>query len=346
MWLEMWAYVADVLGFYDERDRRTRPTSADRRPAYVAAADRRVCSATHRDPAWPRTALGGRPGRRRRRRHPASGHGLPLERVRNGEPPQVFETTSRYDHPSAQEPVEGRELQTPADGRYDGRSYRHGAPTKQTRRRAALDVPTSVPCSSNRRASGSRPASWSCSTAVSPGRPTRRSAGDPGDRHRADFEGKDPLTYIRVTLEPAVAIDRRHRPLDAAGAAADPDRDADAATSRSSRTTAGRRHLRPWRTVRAARGSFSIRGRAPSGGPDPIIVRANLGVCCRQYAFATISSVRAAAVTGHEHPPSGHVGPGAGCDRHGPPTSLAVAATELILQPPCRRPCVDNPEPS
>ena len=264
MWLEMWAYIADVLGFYDERIanetyigtavRRTSlrrivellgytPKSGVAGTASVAAlADGAVAVTLP-------PATGFR----------SSGFGT--------EPPQIFEITEPY-------------VIHPLKNQWKIESFKR-RPTIDTTAAVNDTGATKTDKKSGSSSSGPNVSSLLFEPAgfgLVAAEPVLFESRQPGTAipvspqvtlvsATEDFEGKDSLTYIRVSLQPSVTIDPT-TDLFTIKARRSTQTVAPTSTIRSSRITTARQSLRLSITrVPAARESFSMALRRPSGGP-------------------------------------------------------------------------------
>src|SRR5205085_12370714 len=153
----------------------------------------------------------------------------------------------------------------------------------------------------------------------------------------APFQGKDSQTYIKVALEPAVRIPA----------------DTDLSTLRARRPTqtstptnnqpvvaGGDKNNPPQAVSNVSGGTQVFFDQAPTGfrRSDPVIVARNLGEAGAQYAFATVSDVKAAAVK-LTNIPSQTVSTG---DGSATIPSPVVAATQLTLTPALPTSFVNN----
>src|SRR5262245_9665913 len=323
MWLEMWAYVSDVLGFYDERvANETYLRTAVRRPSL-----RRIVELLGYTPSVGVSAkalvAALAEGAVAVTLPPATGF---RSGAFNGEPPQVFETAAETTiHPLMNQWKVASFKRHPTVDVAPGLTGT-GAPTS-----TAPNVHTLLFESAGfGLAAGelvlldSRPPE--VTNHMEPAA-TLVTASEP-------FAGKDGLTYLRVTLEPAVSIPA----------------DTDLSTLRGRRPT---QTATPTSNHPVVNGGGKVTPPAVENddtdvtrvfldqGPGafrqsaPVIVARDLGGAESQYAFATISAVRAAAVRVTSIPPqtvSGATIP-----------SPTVAATELTLRPPLPAVFVSNP---
>jgi hypothetical protein len=330
MWLEMWAYVSDVLGFYDERAaNETYIRTAVRRPSLrrivellgstpsVGAAAKALVAALA-DGAVAVTlppATGFRSG------------------AFNGEPPQVFETAAETTiHPLMNQwKVASFKRRPTVDVAPDVTDT--GAPTNQKKAGPASSAPnvhTLLFESAGFGLAAGELVLLDSRQAVSadPVEPqaTLVAASEP-------FEGKDGLTYLRVTLEPAVSI------------AADTDlstlrgrRPTQTATPTSNQPVVndgGKVTPHAVENVSGGTRVFLDQGPGAFRQSAPVIVARNLGGAEAQYAFATIGAVRAAAVRVTSIPPQTVAGATI--------PSPTVPATELTLRPQLPALFVSNP---
>jgi hypothetical protein len=302
MWLEMWAYISDVLAFYDERTaNETYIRTAVRRPSL-----RRIVELLGYTPSSGVAAIA---------RVAAIADGVvavslpPATGFRSSafgqEKPQVFETTAPWTiHPLKNKwTVISFKRQPTIDALPDVTDA--GGNTKQKKSSASTGEPLvrqllfetarfglaadELVLFESRHSGTENPVDPAVSLVT---------ASEP-------FEGKDSLTYIRVTLEPAVRIDaeadlsqlRARRPTQTA-----------APTSNVPLKTNGDKKAPPSPAVENPPGSGGTRAyfdlpASTFRRSDPMIVARNLGSAEAQYAFATIDSVLTAAVTVTSIPP-------------------------------------------
>lgn len=330
MWLEMWAYLSDVLGFYDERAaNETYLRTAVRRPSLrrivellgytpssgVAATAKVAALADGAVAVTLPPAMGFR----------SSAFGQ--------EPPQVFETTADWTiHPlKNQWKVLSFKRRPTVDTAPDMSDT--GAATDQKMTSPSASGPNvrnllfettgfglaadELVLFDSRQAGAANP--------VQPA-VTRVTATEP-------FEGKDSLTYLRVTLEPAVRI-----PGDTDLSTLRARRPTQTATPTSNQPVikdGGKTTPLPVENVAGGTRAFFDQGPGAFRRSDPIIVARNLGRTEAEYAFATISSVRAAAVRVTSIPEQTVSIPQ---PDNKPDLSMTipaptVAATELTIQP-------------
>jgi len=322
MWLEMWAYISDVLSFYDERAaNETYIRTAVRRPSL-----RRIVELLGYTPssgvAATATVAALAGGAVAVTLPPATGF---RSSAFAAEPPQVFETTAaRTIHPlKNQWRVITFKRRPTVDAAPDATdtgaatNQKKGSPSAGPNVRHLLFETAGFGLAANelvlfdsRQAGVANPVSPPVTLVTATG----------------SFEGKDSLTYIRTTLEPAVTI-----PVDT-----------DLSTLRARRPT-------QTTTPTINEPVIDVKTTAPpvenvSGGTraffdqlptafrrsDPIIVARNLGSAEAQYHFATITSVRVGAVKVTRIPPETITIPDADDIVIPSPT---VAATELTIQP-------------
>jgi hypothetical protein len=327
MWLEMWAYISDVLGFYDERTaNETYIRTSVRRPSLrrivqllgytpssgVAASAKVAAIADGSIPVNLPPATGFR----------SSAFGK--------ESPQVFETTVPW-------------TIHPLKNQWKVTSFK---------RRPTLDAAPSAIDGGNVRtllfetqgfglAKNEMVLFESRETTVSPVDPpvSLVTATD-------SIEGRDSLTYVRVTLQPAVTIDgetdlsqlRARRPTQSATPTVNEPVD----------TEGGNTAPPPVGNLPDSGGTrvYLDLGPASFRQSDPIIAVLNLGSPEAQYALTTVSSVKAASVTVTGIPPQqlSIPQPDDEPDLVVPIPSPTVPATELILQPELAEDFVDNPD--
>ena len=338
MWLEMWAYISDVLGFYDERTaNETYIRTAVRRPSL-----RRIVELLGYTPssgiAATATVAALADGAVAVTLPPATGF---RSSAFAAEPPQVFETTAEWTiHPLKNQwkvitfkrrpTVEAAPDVTDSGAATD---QKKGSPSSGPNVRNLLFETAGFGLAANelvlfdsRQAGVANPANPPVTLVTA----------------TASFEGKDSLTYIRATLEPAITIPA----------------DTDLSTLRARRPTqtAAPTINEPVIDVKTTAlpvenvsgGTRAFFDQLPSGfrRSDPIIVARNLGSAEAEYAFATISSVRVGAVKVTSIPPQTVAIPQPDPDPDLVMTipSPTVAATELTLQPALAASFVENAE--
>ncbi len=294
MWLEMWAYIADVLGFYDERIanetyigtavRRTSlrrivellgytPKSGVAGTASVAAlADGAVAVTLP-------PATGFR----------SSGFGT--------EPPQIFEITEPY-------------VIHPLKNQWKIESFKR-RPTIDTTAAVNDTGATKTDKKAGSSSSGPNVSSLLFEPAgfgLVAAEPVLFESRQPGTAipvspqvtlvsAAEDFEGKDSLTYIRVSLQPSVTIDPT---TDLFTIKARRSTQTVAPTSNDPVISDNNSKTNPPAVDNPSTGGTRIfLDGAPSSfrRTDPIIVARNLGSASAEYRFCTIESVKAAAVT-------------------------------------------------
>ena len=339
MWLEMWAYVSDVLGFYDERvANETYIRTALRRQSL-----RRIVELLGYTPS---TGVAAR-ARVAALADGATAVALPVSTgfrsgAFAGEPPQVFETGAEATiHPlKNQWKVTSFKRRPTVDAVPDVTDA--GAATDQKKSapaEAGPNVRTLLFESAGfGLAAGELVLLDSRSGAASPFNPpvSLVSASEP-------FAGKDGVTYLRVTLEPAVRLPA----------------DADLSTLRARRPTqtavptvnqpivegGGKSLPDPVEQVSGETRVFFDSGVSNFRRSDPVIVARNLGGPEAQYAFATVSSVQPAAVRVKSIPEQQVTipQPDDEPDLHVTVPSPAVAATELRLTPALPAAFVSHP---
>ena len=345
MWLEMWAYVADVLGFYDERvANETYLRTAVRRPSL-----RRIVELLGYTPS---------PGVAAKALVAALADGAvavtlpPATGFRSGafdsEPPQVFETAAdTIIHPLRNQwTVPSFTRRPTVDVAPDVTDT--GAPTDQKGPGPAASNPTLSP--PNVRTLLFASAGFGLAAGELVLLDSRQSgAANPVDPPATlvtasePFAGKDGVTYLRVTLEPAVRIPadtdlstlRARRPTQTTTPTANQPvvDDGGKATPTAVENVAGGTRV----FLDQASGAFRRSA--------PVIVAHNFGGTEAQYAFAAVSAVRAAAIRVTSIPPQTVSipqpdGKPALSTTIPPPT---VPATELTLQPPLPALFVANP---
>jgi hypothetical protein len=341
MWIEMWAYLSDVLAFYDERTaNETYIRTAVRRPSL-----RRIVELLGYTPgsgvAATAKAAALADGAVAVTLPPATGF---RSSAFGQEPPQVFETTAAWTiHPlKNQWKVTSFKRRPTVDTAPDVSDT--GAATDQTTTSPSASGPNvrdllfetagfglaadGLVLFDSRQAGAANP--------VDP--PVTLVTGT------EPFEGKDSLTYIRVTLEPAVRIPG----------------ETDLSTLRARRPTqtatptnnepiindGGKTNPPSVENVSGGTRAFFDQGPSAFRQSAPIVVARNLGRSEAEYAFATISSVRAAAVRIASIPPQtvSIPQPAPALPLTMPIPSPTVAATELTLQPALAASFVDNPD--
>jgi hypothetical protein len=328
MWLEMWAYVSDVLGFYDERAaNETYIRTAVRRPSL-----RRIVELLGYTPG---PGVSGKAlvaaladGAVAVTLPPATGF---RSGAFDGQPPQVFET-------AAETAIHPLKNQWKADS-FKRRPTVDVAPDVTDT--GAPNVPTLLFESAGFGLAAGELVLLDSRPPVedNPVEPpaTLVTASEP-------FEGKDGLTYLQVTLEPAVRIPahidlstlRGRRPTQTA-----------TPTSNEPVVNDGGKSKPPAVKNDGKGGTrvFLDLGPGAFRQSAPVIVAHNLGGAEAQYAFATISAVRAAAVRVTSIPPQPVSIPQPdnkpALEATIPP--LAVPATELTLRPQLPSPFVSNP---
>ncbi len=331
MWLEMWAYISDVLGFYDERAaNETYIRTAVRRPSLRRIVELLGYTPSSGVAATAKVAALA-DGAVAVTVPPATGF---RSSAFGQEPPQVFETTAGWTlHPlKNQWKVTSFKRRPTVDTAPD-----------MTDTGAATDQKMSSPTASgpNVRALLFETAGFGLAAdelvlfdsrqagTADPVDPpvTRVTATEP-------FEGKDTLTYIRVTLEPAVRIPagwdlwtlRARRPTQTA-----------TPTNNAPIVQGGDKTIPPRPVENVSGGTRVFFDQAPGAfrRSDPIIVARNLGSAAAEYAFRTIGAVRAAAVRLTSIPPQPISIPQPDNKPDLPVTipSPTVAATELTLEP-------------
>lgn len=330
MWLEMWAYVSDVIGFYDERAaNETYIRTAVRRPSL-----RRIVELLGYTPSVGVSAkalvAALADGAAAVTLPPATGF---RSGAFNGEPPQVFETAAET-------------IIHPLKNQWKVASFR---------RRPTVDVApdvTDTGAPTNQKKSGPTSSAPNVHTLLFESAGFGLAAGElvlldsrqPGAASPAEpaatlvaasepFEGKDSLTYLRVTLEPAVRISadtdlstlRGRRPTQTA-----------TPTNNQPVVDGGGKSTPPAvENVSGGTRVFLDQGPGAFRQSAPVIVARNLGGAEAQYAFAAISAVRAAAVRVTSIPPQPVWIPQPD-NKPALQTTIpspTVPATELTLQP-------------
>jgi len=340
MWLEMWAYVSDVLGFYDERAaNETYIRTAVRRPSLRRTVEllgytpsvgvsAKALVAALADGAVAVTlppATGFRSG------------------AFNGEPPQVFETAAETTiHPLMNQwKVASFKRRPTVDVAPDVTDT--GAPTNEKKTGPTSTAPNVHTLLFESAGFGlaagelvlldSRPPRTANPVEEAA---TMVAASEP-------FEGKDGLTYLRVTLEPAVSI-----PADTDLSTLRGRRPTQTATPTSNQPvveSGGKSTPSAVENVPGGTRVFLDQGPGAFRQSAPVIVARNIGGAEAQYAFATISAVRAAAVRVTSIPPQ----PVSIPQPDGKPAlettipSPTVPATELTLSPELPALFVSNP---
>lgn len=341
MWIEMWAYLSDVLGFYDERTaNETYIRTAVRRPSLRRIVELLGYTPSSGVAATAKVAALA-DGAVAVTLPPATGF---RSSAFGQEPPQVFETTAEWTiHPlKNQWKVTSFKRRPTVDTAPDVSDT--GAATDQKMTSPSASGPNvrnllfettgfglaadELVLFDSRRAGAANP--------VQP--PVARvTATKP-------FEGKDSLTYLRVTLEPAVRIPgetdlstlRARRPTQTA-----------TPTNNEPIINDGGKTAPPSvANVSGGTRVFFDQGPGAFRRSDPIIVARNLGRAEAEYEFATISSIRAAAVRIMSIPPQTVPipQPDNKPDLSVPIPSPTVAATELSIQPALPPLFVENPD--
>jgi hypothetical protein len=340
MWLEMWAYVSDVLGFYDERvANETYIRTAVRRPSL-----RRIVELLGYTPS---SGVAGK-ARLAALADGAVAVTLPAatgfrSSAFGTESPQVFETTAASSiHPlKNQWKVLSFKRRPTVDVAPDvtdtgaATNQKKSSPTSSTPNVRSLLFETAgfglakgeMVLLESRQAGASNP--------VEPPA-TLVTAADP-------FNGKDSLTYLRVTLEPAVRI-----PGDTDLSTLRARRPTQTATPTNNQpvsTGGGKSATQPVLNVDNETRAFFDQGPSAFRSSDPIIVARNLGSAQAEYASATITAVRAAAVRVTSIPaqPVSIPQPDNKPDLTVTIPSPTVAATELTLQPALPSSFVNSP---
>lgn len=324
MWLEMWAYVSDVLGFYDERAaNETYIRTAVRRPSLRRIVELLGYTPSSGVAATAKVAALA-DGAAAVTLPPATG-------FRSGafgqEPPQVFETTAAH----TIHPLKNQWKLT----RFKRRPTVDAAPAGGANVQTLLFETAGFGLAAgelvlfdSRQAGAANP--------VDPP-VTRVAAAEP-------FEGKDALTYIRVALEPAVRI-AAETDLSALRARR-PTQTAMPTNNTPVIENGGKSTPAPVENVSGGTRVFFDQAPGTFRRSDPVIVARNLGSAEAEYAFGTVSSVRAAAVR-LKSIPSQTVEipqPDNKPDLSMTIPSPTVAATELTLQPALPASFVSNPE--
>jgi hypothetical protein len=336
MWLEMWAYVSDVLGFYDER-----------------VADESYIRTAVRSPSLRRIVglLGYTPtaGVAATAVVAALADGAeavvlpPATRFRSSafaqESPQVFETgVAQTIHP--------------LKNQWKVSSFKR-RPTVDT----APDVTDAAAPTDQKKAAPSSPNQPNVRTLLFETTGFGLAAGElvlfdsrqagatnPVDppvalvSASAPFQGKDSQTYIKTTLEPGVRIPadtdlstlRARRPTQTT-----------TATNNQPVGSGSDKSNSPQPVANVPGGTQVFFDQSPTGfrRSDPVIVARNLGEAGAQYAFVTVGDVKAAAVK-LTNIPSQTVS-----TKDGSVTipSPVVAATQLTLTPALPASFVNNP---
>lgn len=339
MWLEMWAYVSDVLGFYDERAaNETYIRTAVRRPSL-----RRIVELLGSTPSVGVSAkalvAALADGAVAVTLPPATGF---RSGAFNGEPPQVFETAAETTiHPLMNQwRVASFKRHPTVDVAPDVTDT--GAPTSEKKTGPTSTAPNVhtllFESAGFGLAAGELVLLDSRPSVVNPVEPqaTLVTASEP-------FEGKDGLTYLRVTLEPAVSIAadidlstlRGRRPTQTAT----PTSNQPVVDDGGKLTPPVVENDQDGTRVYLDQGPGAFRQSAP------VIVARDLGGAEAQYVFATISAVRAAAVRVMSIPPQTVPipQPDGKPDLEATIPSPAVPATELTLRPPLSALFVSNP---
>jgi predicted phage baseplate assembly protein len=338
MWLEMWAYVSDVLGFYDERA----ANESYIRTAVRRSSLRRIVELLGYTPtsgiAATATVAALADGAIAVTLPPATGF---RSSAFAGEPPQIFETTAEWTiHPlKNQWKVVSFKRRPTVDAAPDVTDT--GATTNQ-KKASPSGGPNVRHLLFETAGFGLAADELVLFESRKPGVASPVTPPVTLVTAAAPFEGKDSLTYIRVTLEPAVTI-----PVDT-----------DLSTLRARRPT-------QTATPTIHEPVIDVKTTAPpvenvSGGTraffdqlpgafrrsDPILVARNFGSAEAEYAFATISSVRVGAVKVTSIPEQTVTipQPDSNPDLVVTIPSPTVAATELTLQPALPASFVDNPE--
>lgn len=330
MWLEMWAYISDILGFYDERAaNETYIRTAVRRPSLRRIVELLGYTPSSGVAATAKVAAVA-DGAVAVTLPPATGfRSSPFGQ----ESPQVFETTAeRIIHPlknqwkvlsfkrrpKVEAAPDATDTVTPTDQKKGSPSASGPNVRHLLFETAGFGLAADELVLFDSRQAG----------VVNPVDPPESlvTAAEP-------FEGKDALTYIRVTLEPAVTIGT----------------DTDLSTIRARRPTqtatpttntpviddGGKTTPLPVDDVSGGTRVFFDGASSPFRRSDPIIVARNLGSADAEYESTTISSVRAAAVRLESIPPQPVSIPQPDNKPNLSMTipSPTVAATELTLQP-------------
>jgi predicted phage baseplate assembly protein len=326
MWLEMWAYVSDVLGFYDERV----ANESYIRTAVRRTSLRRIVELLGYTPSAGVAATAVlaalADGAEAVILPPATGF---RSSAFGNEAPQVFETAA----PQSIHPLKNQ---------WKVSSFKR-RPTVDV----APDVNDTETTTDQKKATPSSPSGPNVKTLLFETTGFGLAAGElvlfdsrvagttnpvepPATLVTASepFEGKDAQTYIKVTLEPAVRIPG----------------DTDLSTLRARRPTqtstptnndpvvAGvDKNNQPDPVENVSGGTRIFLDQAPAGfrRNDPVIVALNLGESGARYKFATVSEVKAAAVKLTNIPPQ-TVSTSEG-DATIP--SPVIAATQLTITP-------------
>jgi hypothetical protein len=333
MWLEMWAYISDVLGFYDERA----ANETYLRTAVRRSSLRRIVELLGHTP---RSGIAGV---------------AKVAALANGSVAVILPPATGFrSSPFANEPPQVFETMVPATIH----PLKNQWTISRFKRRPTVDVAPDVADSGT--ATNQNKASPAESNpnvrqllfetagfGLAVGEFVLFDSRDPGAENPVDppvtlvtasesFEGKDLLTYIRVTLEPPVKIGaetdlsrlRARRPTQTA-----------TPTTNTPKISGGSQKISP-SPVENLPGSDGTRiffDQRPAGfrRAESIIVARNLGSAEAEYAFAKIDSVRAAAVEVTSIPSQTILIPQPDNKPALPMTipSPSVAATELILKP-------------
>ncbi|HEX7177281.1 MAG TPA: hypothetical protein VF240_18635 [Pyrinomonadaceae bacterium] len=331
MWLEMWAYVSDVLGFYDERAaNETYIRTAVRRPSLRRIVELLGYTPSSGVAAKARVAALA-DGAVAVTLPPATGF---RSSAFGAESPQVFETTTAQTiHPlKNQWKVTSFKRRPVVDTAPDVTET--SAPTDQKKAAPAVGTP-------NVRALLFETAGFGLAAGEMVLLDSRQvveenpveppvslvTASEP-------FAGKDSVTYIRATLEPGVRIPadtdlstlRARRPTQTATPTVNqpvgPGGGKGKGTTPAVRNVSGKTHVFFDQTPGAFRKS------------DPIIVARNLGGREAEYRFATVASAQPAAVKLTNIPEQKvSVPQQSGPDKTVTIPSPTVAATELVIEP-------------
>ena len=334
----MWAYISDVLGFYDERTaNETYIRTAVRRPSL-----RRIVELLGYTPSSGVAATASvaalADGAVAVTLPPATGF---RSSAFAAESPQVFETTAEWTiHPlKNQWKVITFKRRPTVDAAPDATdtgaatNQKKGSPSTGPNVRNLLFETAGFGLAANelvlfdsRQAGVANPVSPPVTLVTA----------------TASFEGKDSLTYIRAALEPAVTIQA----------------DTDLSTLRARRPTQTatptinepvidvKTTAPPVENVTGGTRAFFDQLPTAFRRSDPIIVARNLGSAEAEYAFATISSVRVGAVKVTSIPPQtvSIPQPDSAPDLVMTIPSPTVAATELTIQPALPTSFVTNAE--
>ncbi|MDT5156603.1 MAG: hypothetical protein QOH51_960 [Acidobacteriota bacterium] len=339
MWLEMWAYVSDVLGFYDERvANETYIRTAVRRPSLRRIVE--LLGYTPSSGVAAKAKLAAlADGALNVTLPPATGF---RSSAFGTESPQVFETgVAASIHPlKNQWKVSSFKRRPTVDVAPDVNDT--GAATNQKKSSPSSSAPNVrsllFDTAGFGLAKGELVLLESRQAGANPVEPpaTLVTASD-------SFNGKDSQTYLRVTLEPAVRIPgdtdlstlRARRPTQTA-----------TPTSNQPITTGGGKSATQV-VMNLGDGTHAFFDQGPSAfrRSDPVIVARNMGSAQAEYAFTTISNVRAAAVRVKSIPeqPVSIPQPDNKPDLTMTIPSPTVAATELTLQPALPLSFVNNP---